>query len=477
MRNTCPCTICGTNSEGENGIKINKIISQNNQYRRVDSNDKSFNLCNKCLLNRTREFTDHTSCEKIKIFVKCNLLIEDSIYEGIEDHLELNNVRPIRSNSTNVDRDPMLIKFKKAEDLCCNNRFDTAINEASGTNVKTLKSRTNGKSELLNKIFTPSEIHKKLNETVIGQDKALKSVSVHVFRHLQSLRNNNVKKSNLLLIGESGVGKTETVQAIAEALGLPFMSFNCGNLTPSGYKGDNISSFAEKIITAFGQEKASTCILYLDEIDKINANSEKDEFGARVQHELLKILDGDTLVSQSHRGEPLALSFKNILIVASGAFPSLKNLKKPKKKMGMNSTNTEENIEVQNRDVTNSDLFKMGFGNEFIGRFSSVVELKELNEDEMVDILRKSKKSVLKDYESLFKEIKSEIVFEDNFLREVVRDTVGQNTGNRGVKRVLDQKMEDILYAIEAYMDGTLYMKSKEEGSEFFVLHSYEATA
>ena len=309
--------------------------------------------------------------------------------------------------------------------------------------------------------LNPSKLKQELDRYVVGQEEAKKIISVAVCNHMKRIEANNdlLEKTNILILGPTGCGKTFLMSTIAKFLKVPMVIVDATNFTQVGYVGEDVSNILKKLYMASNGdlEKCKKGIVYVDEIDKVMAKTsshgDRDAAGTGVQQNFLKLMEGGTqtikLPTRDGGMQEIEIDTKDILFVFGGAFVGIDAKKEKTVSIGFGSSKADP--DPIDKPITQDDIVKYGFIPEFVGRVPIVVKMNELSRDNLKDILIGTDKSILKQYQHMFMMDKIKASFDDSLINEIIDNSVEKHMGARGLRGTIEKDIMNLMFEVSKY--------------------------
>lgn len=325
------------------------------------------------------------------------------------------------------------------------------------------------------KSLTPKVLFECLNKKIIGQDEAKKALSVAVATHHCRLVNKEIQKSNILMIGPTGTGKTEMARSLAQITGVPFAIIDATTLTAHGYIGEDVESCLHQLLAAanYDQKAAEEGIVFIDEIDKLargqEGSAENGIATVRVQQSLLKMMEGGKIKltkpsagAKSTEKDYIFFDTSKVLFICSGAFPGLEESLSNKASIGISNSYLSESEDPNNEqaEIKTHHLTKYGLIPEFLGRLPVVIRTQLLSEDDLLQILTKLDNSLIHQYQLILKNYGVNLVFQKSFLKLVAQEAFQNKLGARGLRSILEKKLQDLMFDGPSFKDKTVEMQN-----------------
>lgn len=410
--------------------------------------------------------------DKIKNWQVTKSNADEEFLDNFFKEEKANNRHQLFLHFSKILDDDFEVNKKKKKDRIMDvisNLKDKEINKMlqSKDKYKSLKSlnELNVGEYKVDNYIDPKNLFKEFSKYIIGQDDAKEVISIAFADYFCRLSNPELKKSNILICGPTGTGKTEFARVISKFASMPMVEIDATSLTGSGYVGNSPVETIVKMLMVKSnndQSLAEKGIVYIDEIDKIAAKEgaqNENISSGKIQQELLKALDGDkTIVELEHRNK-IEFNFKNVMIVASGAFNDFYT--KPKSRKNINLLGGTYNEEVESiTEMSNKDLIDYGLYPEFVGRFAYKTNTKNLSKDEIKKIFTEKENSITHQYIQRFSKYKVVLSFDDSFIDEVVEDTCNNDVGVRIIEQIMFNKMRKFLFNVHDYINKKLKLSS-----------------
>ena len=484
MKEKKQCVICRKKRK-ENYLKVFSYIKVCSYCIRSDKELKEYIKTYEYMLKQERKYQfiqngDATEYSKTinetdQSFQNLEKFIESRYQFSIEKNKIINDVI-----NTIEDKNVKNIKLNKNNIKKTLNSFEIDDLNKVEKKIKKVNSYTDLAEDLeiekkTSDIFVPNpkDLFNNINQYVMGQDQAIRDISIAIVKHWCRFYDPSIAKSNILIAGPTGTGKTEIVRTLSEILQIPIAIVDASSFTASGYKGTTASdAIVSALLNATDDiTKAQKSIVFIDEIDKkanFNSSGDGDIRTSSVQQELLKIIEGTTISIESVEGKGFAPKFidiktDDILFVCAGAFSGIeKFFKENKNDIGLNTKKQTKKHEYNNK-ITNKELIEYGFIPEFIGRFGTITQTQPLNVDIMTSILRDKKNSILRQWEKTFNQFHIKVLYSNEFIMEVVEEALASKIGARGLNRIINSKLDHVLFDAYKLVNKTVVIGSNNK--------------
>lgn len=446
-------------------MKVNNLTTKGKKFFSIcyACSDELIQTHNKNAIENPQDFLqipfDSNDSRKNAKVIQLNSSFENSIFELVNENVV----------DETIEDEPTEVKFVEYEGQNgAKKRPDLRIIQGGGqTNIK--KNPVPGKLPK----YSAQEIFEKLSQKIIGQDEGLKTLSIATERYLESITDSNVKKITLLVTGNSAMGKSASIEALKDIVGIPVLTYNMKQFTAAGYVGRDVSEIVSQVCEITQNNERPRAIVLLDEIDKLGSDGSGESFLKEdVFYELLTIIEGREMVVAGKKNT--SESAKNVdtselFFVLAGSFHKVMDKKAAKNNyVPVGLSESRENIikmrpEMETPVITNQELINYGMPREFVGRIHVKVPFRTLSEDEYVDLIRRSTDSPLKSYVEYFRKRNVEIEFTDDYLKEISKIVVENGLGVRGVVGVLEKDLKSLIFDIGSYAGETLEVGPKGE--------------
>jgi len=315
----------------------------------------------------------------------------------------------------------------------------------------------------------PKHIYEALDRHVVRQEESKKTISIAVAHHYRRLKDPSIGKSNILIVGPTGTGKTELGRAVANYLQVPFVVIDATTITAKGYMGEDADSCIKRLVVSagFDKDKAEKGIIFIDEIDKIakRDSSDNNSTTTAVQQQLLKIMEGSQIsvkIPNEKGGDStIVIDTSKILFICSGAFPDLEKISSEK---GMNSIGIAAKIEpiAETTKIKSKHLLEYGLIPEFLGRLPVITTTHPLSIDDLIQILTEPQNSLTNQYKKLFLQDQVKVIFSKDLIKEIAQQAYEQKTGARGLRSIFEEKIKNLYFNIDHFLGKTVNIHKNE---------------